>query len=463
MSPQVFDGCCKEVSSKSDAGLPERTLLHSTAFIVIVALLLRLAVITIGHTYRFTPRQEHFQFGWEMGRIARSIAQGHGYASPLLGAATGPTAWAPPVYPYILAGVFKLFGVYTAASAWIILAINSIFSALTCLTVYRIGARLMGTTPARWAAWTWALFPYEVYWPSRVVWETCLSAFLLSLALLLALCLDDPDPGERSLRAAPAEAKLQNWLGFGLLWGVIALTNTTMMSFLPFSLLWIWWRTKRRGVTMVNATAAMLVCAAVIAPWLVRNQRTFGHVFFIRDNLGLEMQVANNDVSKGFWGRSEHPSNDPAQLRRYLELGELGYMQEKQQQANDWIRAHPLTFVYFATRRAVYFWIGKPQDTQLGNLNMVPARHIAFGLSAIGAFAGLFLAWRNRIHGTFLFAALVLVFPLPYCLAHPAPRYRNAIEPEIVLLIVYALYLARGKSVRWPGKLKLQEESAVQL
>src|SRR5450755_1997960 len=76
-----------------------RPLHHSILFIVLVALLLRLAVITIGHTYRITPRRDHFQFGWEMGRLARSIATGQGFGSPT-DLPTWPSAWAPPLYPY---------------------------------------------------------------------------------------------------------------------------------------------------------------------------------------------------------------------------------------------------------------------------------------------------------------------------------------------------------------------------
>src|SRR6185437_11663097 len=100
-------------------------VLRSPAFIVLIALLLRLLVITAGHTYRITPRRDHFQFGWEMGRIARSLATGQGFSSPT-DLYTGPSAWAPPVYPYILAGVFKLFGVYSNLSGWVILTFNSI-------------------------------------------------------------------------------------------------------------------------------------------------------------------------------------------------------------------------------------------------------------------------------------------------------------------------------------------------
>src|SRR5271155_2872022 len=201
-----------------------RHLSHSILFIVLVALLLRLAVIGIGHTYRITPRRDHFQFGWEMGRIARSIASGQGFSSPT-DLPTGPSAWAPPVYPYILAGVFKLFGVYSALSAWVILAFNSVCAALTCLTLYRIGERIYGITVARATAWTWAVFPYVIYWPVRVVWETSLTAFLLSLALLLTLRMADEPPHPRM------------WILFGLLWGTIALTNTAVLSLMPFCLL----------------------------------------------------------------------------------------------------------------------------------------------------------------------------------------------------------------------------------
>src|SRR5271170_7882864 len=124
-------------------GLAHQPLHHSILFIVLIAFLLRLAVITIGHTYRITPRRDHFQYGWEMGRLARSIATGQGFSSPT-DLPTGPSAWAPPLYPYILAAVLKLFGVYSALSAWVILAFNSVFAALTCLTLYRIGERIYG-------------------------------------------------------------------------------------------------------------------------------------------------------------------------------------------------------------------------------------------------------------------------------------------------------------------------------
>src|SRR6202051_968570 len=103
----------------------------SQFWIVGIALFLRVAWILIGHTYKFKSAENNFSFGWETGRIGAAIASGHGFSNPF-GGQTGPTAWESPVYPYLTAGVFHLFGIYSRASAFVLLTINSVFSALTC-------------------------------------------------------------------------------------------------------------------------------------------------------------------------------------------------------------------------------------------------------------------------------------------------------------------------------------------
>jgi 4-amino-4-deoxy-L-arabinose transferase-like glycosyltransferase len=425
----------------AETGRPEKTagppLHHSILFIVLIALLLRLAVITIGHTYRITPRRDHFQYGWEMGRLARSIATGQGFSSPT-DLPTGPSAWAPPLYPYILAGVFKMFGVYSALSAWVILTFNSIFASLTCWTLYRIAERMYGVSVARATAWTWAVFPYAMYWPVRVVWETSLTAFLLSLALLLTLQMADEPPRPRM------------WILFGLLWGVIALTNTAVLSMLPFCLLWLLYQLPRRPQQLVGAALCVLTAALVVSPWLLRNYGVFGKFIFVRDNLPLEMYEANNDQSAGLWTRNEHPGNNPEAMRRFQELGELGFMAEKQQEVRQFIREHPGRFIRFTLERSVYFWIAPPQAAILAGYDLMISRHTNFLLAAVFAFAGLWLTIRNRTRGAFLLACFLLIYPFPYYLVMPFPRYKHPIEPEMIMLIVYLFWEARKIQLRWP-------------
>jgi 4-amino-4-deoxy-L-arabinose transferase-like glycosyltransferase len=421
----------------AEASSRQQSWRHSLLFIVLIALLLRLAVITVGHTYRITPRRDHFQFGWEMGRIARSVATGHGFSSPT-DLPTGPSAWAPPLYPYILAGIFRLFGSYTAVSGWVILAFNSIFGALTCVTLYRIAERIYGVEVARAAAWTWAVFPYAMYWSVRVVWETSLSAFLLSLALLLTLRMADKPPRPRA------------WITFGLLWGVITLTNTALLSMLPFCLLWLFYRLPQRSRQLVGMTACLITAALFVTPWLVRNYAVFGKFVFVRDNLPLEMHLSNNDRSTGLWTRTEHPGNDPEAMRRFQELGELGFMDEKREEVRQFIREHPGKFVWFSVERAVYFWIGTPQTLIVNGYDLIIARHVMFFLGTALAFAGLWLTIRNRRPGAFLLACSLIFYPLPYYTVNPFPRYRHPIEPEMILLIVYLFWQARHVGIRWP-------------
>ena len=138
----------------------------SLFWMVVIAFTLRVGAIVVMHSYRFRAAEANFGFGWEMGRIARAIAAGEGFSNPFH-AVTGPTAWEPPLYPYLIAGVFKVFGIYSKASAFVLLALNSLFSSLTCIPIFLIAKRCFGEKVAVGSAWTWALLPYVMYWCTR--------------------------------------------------------------------------------------------------------------------------------------------------------------------------------------------------------------------------------------------------------------------------------------------------------
>src|SRR5258708_34344357 len=76
-------------------------------WMVAIGFALRLGYILIAHTYKFKTLDNNFGFGFgfEMGRIGRAIATGRGFSDPF-DWQTGPTAWEPPLYPYLIAGVF---------------------------------------------------------------------------------------------------------------------------------------------------------------------------------------------------------------------------------------------------------------------------------------------------------------------------------------------------------------------
>ncbi|HJT70055.1 MAG TPA: glycosyltransferase family 39 protein [Terriglobales bacterium] len=394
----------------------------SCFWLFIVALVLRVAYILIAHTYRVKPDQDYFSFGYEMGRIGRALATGHGFADPF-GAQTGPTAWEPPLYPYLISVVFKLTGVYTHASAFILLTINSCFSAFTAIPIFLIGKTCFSEKVAVWSAWGWALLPTVMYWGARWVWETSLAALLLSLIFWLALEMEELNG------AAP-------WIGFGMLWGVAALTNSSLLSFLPASGLWVWYRRAKRGrKSFVGIALASVFFIATIAPWLVRNYEVFGKFIFIRSNFGAELRLGNGPGADGTWMSYLHPTQNDLALKQYEEMGEIAYVAERKREAVEFIRADYARFAWLSFKRSVYYWAGRPRSSETSAL----VDNSAFLASSVLAFWGLGRALRNRKPGVWLFFWLILSYPTIYYFVYPHSRYRHPIEPAMAILIAYVL------------------------
>lgn len=388
------------------------------------ALALRLAVILIGHTYKFKAYDNDFSFGWEMGRIGRAIATGRGFSDPF-DRYTGPTAWEPPLYPYLVAGIFRIAGVYTHRSALALLTINSVFSALTSIPIFLIARRCFSEKVAVWTAWSWALLPWVMYWSTRWVWETSLTALLLALIFWLTLNLEEiEDP--------------RAWIVFGLLWGVAALSNTSLIAFLPASGLWACYRRQQNQRSFfTRGVLAAAFFAATIAPWLIRNYQTFGKFIFIRSNFGVELRLGNGPGADGTWMSWVHPSQNLVEMRRYEQMGETAYVAERKREALQFIRADYRRFAGISVKRWIYYWTGLPRSSAIPVL--APFKNSIFVASSVLAFWGLGRALRTHQRGAWLFLWLVLTYPTIYYFVFPHPRYRHPIEPELAILIVFVI------------------------
>ena len=404
-------------------------------WIVLLAMLLRLSIILIGHTYKFKTLDDNFSFGWEMGRIGRSLALDQGFSNPF-NQPSGPTAWEPPLYPFLIAAVFKLFGVYTHTSALVLLTINSIFSALTCIPIFLISRKCFGENVAVWGAWLWALLPNVTYWSTRWVWETSLAALLVALLFWLTLIVEERE-GWRP------------WIEFGLLWGIAALTNTSLLAFLPASGLWIWYRRAQQNKSSLAGIAlASAIFFACIAPWLFRNYRTFGQPIFIRSNFGAELRLGNGPGADGTWMEFLHPSQNVYEMRRYLQLGEIAYVKQRKQEAIDYIKADYARFAFLSLKRFVYYWGGIPK---LSKFPPPEVKNALFLASSILALFGLIQAIRKRRYAAWLFFWLILTYPTVYYFVFPHPRYRHPIEPELGILIIYIFSETESKKFNHRG------------
>jgi 4-amino-4-deoxy-L-arabinose transferase-like glycosyltransferase len=403
---------------------------------VILALMLRLVVMSFLYPERIDPARDHWRFGGESGRIARSIVQGEGFSNPLFGQ-TGPTAWLAPVFPYLLSAIFKAFGIYTKASALAALALDCLLSALTCIPVYFIAKFHFGEEAAALAGWTWAFFPYAIFFSADFIWATTLTTLLLSLIFLVALHLE-------------SSSLLWHWTGFGALSGFGALTDPVVMAVAPFLGAWALYRLRKSGHRwLAPGLGAVLALTLVTAPWFVRNYETFHKVIPFRSCLGLEVFFGNN-LDSWHWGPpGYHPSDNEHEWQEYQHLGEAAYTQKKLEQGLAFINSHRSLYLKQTLRRVVYIWTGfwsfSPRYLQEEPADPFNVVFCTF-LSAL-TLTGLWQTWMLNRAVAAPYVLVFLFFPVIYCLTHPEDYYRRPIDPQFVLLASYAVveYLAERK------------------
>ena len=409
---------------------------------VITALAVRLAVVAFVYPTTLNPARDHWRFGGEAGRIARSLATGEGYSSPYF-ANTGPTAWLAPVFPLLLAGVFTIFGVYTNAAALAILSFDCLLSALTCIPVFLIARRTfdgqLGERAAKWAGWIWVFFPYSINFAASFIWDTTLSTLLMALLFLAALKLEDAH--------APRWPK---WFAFGVLAGVAALSDPVILSVAPFLTLWILYAYWKRGQRwFAPGLAALIAVIVVLSPWFVRNYRTFHKFIPLRSGFWFEVYCGNNADTWHWDPPGYHPSDSTTEWNEYQRLGETGYMELKHREADAFVGAHKLLYARQTLRRIVYIWTGfwsfsrrylREEPADPGNIVFCTA------LSVL-AFLGLRRASMAsatkrdsgatgsppRVSATPYIIAFVF-FPLVYYFTHPEDYYRRPLDPMMVAL-----------------------------
>lgn len=348
---------------------------------------------------------------------------GKGFSSPF-GADTGPTAWLTPVYPYILVGIFKLFGIAGARSVVAAAALNEIFSALTIIPVFYIGKRIGGRYLGAGAAWLWTIHPFSIYVAYYWLWYNSLSALLTALILWATMAIRDSE-------------KARDWIGYGLLWGASLLTNASVLALAPFVFAWLIWtmRKQRHAGAFGLPGLALLFASLVCAPWIIRNYEVFHQFLPLRSNFGFELWAENRIAP------ADPAADAVADTNLLLRLGEVPYCQEREREAFQFMRENPRMELSLIWGRFLETWTGDPHPvwklvvkgwTRRAELVL----YSGFSLLALG---GILLLLREKSEFSWLLAAHPLAFPLVYYLTHTSYAYRLPIDPVLVILASVAL------------------------
>jgi hypothetical protein len=459
-----------------------RSLFRASEFrapwvIFAVGFALRVVVILVGHTYRIRTDQAYFNFGFEAGRIARSLAMGQGYANPFNGM-SGPTAWLTPLYPLLMGAAFKVFGVYTRAAALALMVVDSALSAAIAPAVYEIAARCfdargiarrgskVAAPVALWSAWLWAVYPAALQYAVHWIWEMSLTACLFAWAVVVALRLRGVGEEEQEVGSRKQEVGVWLWVGLGVLWGLIALSNASLLLCLPAVMVWVAWPELRRGrrkqevgsrkqevgegkqetgdggrerlLRMVGGAALTCVAfAAVLAPWVVRNERVMHAFVLTRSNFGVELYNSSLPSNDGLpWGTAMPLWQGDPVFQVYERMGEVKFAQMRQVEAIANLRARPGRFGRWTLDRFFFFWDGTPHPAERHPVQEY-LRQLSYSLISACGLLGLALMLRRRVEGAGLFALVFALVPLVYYVVTVQPRFRHPIEPLIAILAVY--------------------------
>ncbi|MGE0608416.1 MAG: hypothetical protein AB7O62_15070 [Pirellulales bacterium] len=391
-------------------------------------------------------------FSYEHGEIARNLVQGRGFTVTYLGH-EGPTSQQAPLYPLLLAGLYRVWGVESPAALLAMQLLQCLAGAGLALAVAWLGWSLLPLRPlVGWlAGWCAALYPTHIYMVTHI-----------QVAVWAALLL--------TLTAAVAASNLRHRaLLAGLLGGLLLLVEPILALALPI-LAWSMFpradprpdstdgRGFYRGWLMALRGPALFaaVSALVVAPWLWRNARVHGEFVFVKSSFGYALWQGNNAQS---WGTDKIPKPAAATLladhdgslrgvnaalwnarhetiyiddlllvpggyREFAGLSEPARSRLLGQQAKRFIRENPGDYARLCAQRLRYFLTWDETNPKAAHPLYRAATLAWLCLSLIGlCLAGRH--WRALWPGVGIFCAVALFHTLTIVSA----RFRIPVEP----------------------------------
>jgi hypothetical protein len=413
--------------------MAEQRVCRIVYVIAFVALVLRVGAFIALHAWNNPNPMEHHI-------VAENILRGHGFAFREFGY-FGPSSVQSPTYPFIMTGLFWLFGIGSKAAYVTAMVLNSVVGSATIVLVYLLARTLGGSwRVGLLAAGACAVLPTQVYLPSHV------QAIALNTAGMTAMMI--------LFYRAATSGRVAQWLGFSVVGALTALTEPALLPILALStvLIIFWCANRRTGLR--NAAIHIAVVAAIIGPWSIRNRIVQGAWVPVKGSFWVNVWKGNNDYATGTDRLSlsedrkvtlrrsslteiDAVARDPVfdAPRQYDKLTpeQLARIWGKNDQARElafkewtiqWIRLHPERYLQLCMiRLGKTLWI--EWDNPKGqNLVYVGSRTVLLALSMIGLVLARRRGWRLAFPCLLAGSCLVL-----YTLTLTAARFALPFEP----------------------------------
>jgi len=369
----------------------------------------------------------------EPGVIAHALITGKGFSFAVPGSAINlPTASQPPLFPYLLAGLYILFG--ENELAYLALAIiQTLLSIWLCYLVYRIGTIAFNERTGLVAMLFSAVYPIFIIYSGRTT-NTMIS--ILAVAWFLYLFFQFTERPTNRFR---------NIILLGISAGLAIFAESIMLSFIILGFLWyllVQWRTKK-SVSIRFLVVAILISAAVVLPWTIRNYLVFHKFVAVRTMFGMNLWQGNNPQATGTNTLPDgKPMFDFPPEYYNLSLTEPDRDTILLNAAKQFIFENPGKAARLFLKKCYYFWwfppnnIVTPAAAKYANLMWFP-----FLLLLIFVLIGTGYAIKNKCYFALgIFWLLFFNYMVVYGITHFGHfRYRAPIEPYLLILAAYGL------------------------
>jgi hypothetical protein len=381
--------------------------------------------------YWVYDRSESVPHDPESFRLARSIAETGQFANPFAALNTGPSAHMGPAFPAFVAFLIRVFGDGSAGMYAIKFSAVILLAVQLALFPFFSRALGMGELNGMVAACLWIAakatitgLPNHQQTP-MFGWESLYAALFLAIATgIFRRYLDSPAGGSTRLAAL-----------IGCAMGVCLLISPSVaIVFAGFLALLL----QKDKLAVFQKPNLLLIAlpAVILAPWIVRNFMVFHRLIFVRDNLGLELSISNNDCAS--FGIAQnidsgcflkvHPNVNLDEARKVLAYGEPAYNDLKLREGLSWIRTHPARFSAWSALRVAAFWMppatGGPYSLRGSGRRL--ERLVVYLMTPL-SLVGLFMLFRKDRLSAWLCLICLGLFPLVYYVVQYEYRYRYTI------------------------------------
>jgi 4-amino-4-deoxy-L-arabinose transferase-like glycosyltransferase len=352
--------------------------------------------------------------------LARSLLDGRGYSFtknwyPFTPANT-PTAHWSFLYPLYLAATYAVTGYHPLVAR---LLQGTVCGALLCYLVYLIGRRVANEETGLIGAGLAAVYGYFIYYNVALMTETF---FIVLVLLTLYLAIE--------LKENPT---LLRWLGLGFTLGLASLLRQTVLLFVPFLLLWLFWELKKGSVRWWYFTIPVMVIIVMIAPWTLRNYLVYQNFLLLNSNAGYALFASNNPNLGTDWRNDEVVVPVPEELKGQ---NEAQLDRALTRRGIEFIVSDPKRYVWLTLDKTLeYFWFWpSPTSSRISNLNRV----LSFGLYLPFMLLGLYLSFSRWRSFSILYLFIVVHTGI-HLLSWPAPRYRLPVDAVSMVFAGLAL------------------------